>query len=65
MSNPNIKEAEDLKELQSAAETLLVKDLHLIFVNGPAANDLRDALKRAYSLGYDAAQADCSDGTIG
>jgi hypothetical protein len=66
MSNPNLREAEDLDQLLSAAETILVNDLHLIFWPEKwTGNDLRDILQRAYSIGYDAAHQDHVDGNLG
>lgn len=61
-----IQETEDLEELQSVAEQILVNDLHLIFwPEKSVTSDLRDILARAYSLGYDAAHQDHVDGNIG
>ncbi len=66
MSNPNVREAEDLEQLLSAAGTILVNDLHLIFwPEKSVTGDLRDILQRAYSLGYDAAHQDHVDGNLG
>lgn len=65
MSNPNVREAEDLEELLTATETILTQSLHLIWVPDAARNELRDVLQRAYSMGYDAAHQDHVDGNVG
>lgn len=64
MGNPTIRLADDLDELQTAAEAVFLA--HFPSGRVPAARkDLQDVLLRAYSIGYDAAHRDHVDGNIG
>lgn len=64
MSNRSFHEAENLDQLQTAAEKVFLANFHSGKVP-EARSDLRDLLRLAYSIGYDAAHQDHVDGNLG
>jgi len=60
-----IKDADDTEELLKITEEHLLEALRVIWIPDHSKSTLREILQKAYSLGYDEAQADAGRGMFG